>query len=32
MSSFYFAPTYKRVIGTAPYILQEVDIKKETRI
>jgi len=32
MSSFYFAPTYKRVIGTSPYILQQANPIKETKI
>jgi len=32
MSSFYYGPTYKRVLGTSPYILQEANIKKETHI
>jgi hypothetical protein len=30
--SFYFAPTYKRVIGTSPYILQESSVERETHV
>ena len=32
MSSFYFAPTYKRVLGTSPYILQEASVVKEAQV
>jgi len=32
MSSFYFGPTYKRVLGTNPYTLQEANVEKETRV
>lgn len=30
--SFYFAPTFKRVLGTTPYILQEASVEKATHV
>lgn len=32
MSSFYFAPTFKRVIGTSPYTLQVVSPDEESHV